>query len=195
MNTYFIKENKKVESGKKMVKFKLDKKGQAASTFELLIAAIVALAILGVLLSVLNVIPWLNTKPTDATKTLLKTQTNMPGQEECTEKVTFDTSNSKLGTEAVVLDTGLDKDQVLFANPEGLSQFAFGGANGDDQHMLIYKPTNSYNVLMCIICSNSIEGLEGAISTNARSGDGDIDIPEYIEDDQTICVIYPRKTR
>lgn len=171
---------------------KLNKKGQASSTFQLLIAAIVALAILGVLMSVLNVIPGMNTKPGDATKTLLKTQTTTPGEEQCTTKVTFDTSNSRLSAEAITTDTGLDATQVYFDNPEGLTQFEL-----IEYQLLKYKQNSSYKVLMCIICSNSINSLEKAIELNKRSNSDNFENLDAIdiEDDQTICIIYPRKTR
>lgn len=177
--------------------FKLNKKGQASSTFSLLIAAVVALAILGVLLSILNVIPGMNTKPGDATKTLLSTQINRYGEEQCTTKVTFDTSNARLATQAATLDTGLSAEQVYFDNPEELSQFEITGTSETSNQMLRYKPTNSYKVLMCVVCSNNKDSLQSAIELNQKSSDvfASVDDMEGIEDDQTICVVYPRKTR
>ncbi len=174
---------------------KLNKKGQASSTFQLLIAAVVALAILGVLLSILNVIPGMNTKPGDATKTLLKSQMDRPGEEQCTTKVTFDTSSARLSAEAITTDTGSNADQVFFANPEELSQFEPSGTGGVENQLLKYNSTNTYKVIMCVICSNSKTGLGNAIVLNRRDGDTNITVPTSIQDNQVICVIYPRKTR
>jgi len=177
--------------------FKLNKKGQASSTFQLLIAAIVALAILGVLMSVLNVIPGMNTKPGDATKTLLKTQTNAPGEEQCTTKVTFDTSNSRLATQSITMETGLDASQVYFDDPEKLSQFEISGTSDVDNQLLRYKQTSSYKVLMCVVCSNSLDTLQSAIELNKKASDQfkEVNSIQGLVDDQTLCVIYPRKTR
>lgn len=179
---------------------KLNKKGQASSTFQLLIAAVVALAILGVLLSILNIIPGPNTEPGDATKTLLKTQMESPGEEQCTTDVTFDTSHSRLSTQAVTEDTGLDEKQVYFDNPEGLSQFEFSDATVDDEsienQLLKYMSTRSYKVVICVVCSNSIDGLDSALSMNGRDGDDFVNVDDIgLTDNQTICAIYPRKTR
>ncbi|MFA5746251.1 MAG: hypothetical protein WCX82_00035 [archaeon] len=169
---------------------KLNNKGQASSTFQLLIAAVVALAILGVLLSILNVIPGPNADPSNATKTLLKTQVDSPGAEQCTTKVTFTRSVSRVATESITAETGLDPEQVYFDNPEGMTPpFELS----ENQQLLKYTSTTSKKVIMCIICSNSIEHLNSAISENAKSTDDFGNVPE-VEDGQTLCVVYPRKT-
>lgn len=177
---------------------KLTKKGQASSTFQLLIAAVVALAILGVLLNILGVLPGLNKDPTKTTKTLLTDQINNPGAESCTDPVTFTRSKSTLSAEGITINTGIAKNQVFFANPEEIPNFT---PNNDStlKNILRYSATSSKKVMMCIVCSSdktTLEGEDGAIAVNARTDpqDATIDIPEDLSSGETVCVIYPRKT-
>jgi len=173
---------------------KLNKKGQASSTFQLLIAAVVALAILGVLLNILGVLPGLNKDPSSSTKTLLGTQVNNPGAESCTEAVTFTRSKSTLSAEGITINSGLDIDQVFFANPQKISTFTANTA------LLRYNSNSSKKVMMCIICSSDKENLKAAIDANKREDDGgfepedDSGIITSLPSNQTVCVVYPRNT-
>ena len=170
--------------------FKLNKKGQASSTFQLLIAAIVALAILAVLLSVLDIIPILNVKePSKATKTLLNDQINYPGSQSCTDAVSFTRTRSAIATEAITKDIGLDRGQIYFDNPETIENF-----NTDVPQILKYTATSTKKVTMCVICSDSKSNLENAINLNKKQTDNFSSVPANLTDDQTICVIYPRRT-
>ena len=170
--------------------FKLNKKGQASSTFQLLIAAIVALAILAVLLSVLDIIPILNVKePSKATKTLLNDQINYPGSQACTDAVSFTKNRNVIATEAITKDTGLDKSQVYFDNPETIDNF-----NTEVPQLLKYTASSTKKVTVCVICSDGKSNLENAINLNKKTTDNFSQIPTTMTDDQTICVIYPRKT-
>ncbi|HRS42923.1 MAG TPA: hypothetical protein P5530_03590 [Candidatus Diapherotrites archaeon] len=173
--------------------FKLTKKGQASSTFQLLIAAVVALAILGVLLNILNVLPGLNKDPTKTTKTLLTDQINNPGAESCTDPVTFTKSKSTLSAEGITVNTGVEMSQVFFANIENIPNFTPSGAETSN-NLLRYNASSSKKVMMCIICSSTKQTLSGAIKANGKDSDQDITVPEELEDGETLCVIYPRKT-
>ena len=168
---------------------RLTKKGQASSTFQLLIAAVVALAILGVLLNILNVLPGLNKDPTKTTKTLLTDQMNNPGAESCTDPVTFTRSKSTLSAEGITLNTGLELKQVYFDNPEGILNF------DPKPSLLRYGTTASKKVMMCIICSSDASTLSSAIEDNKRpTGDNFASVPNDLSSGETVCVIYPRKT-
>ena len=173
---------------------KLTKKGQASSTFQLLIAAVVALAILGVLLNILGVIPGPNKDPTYATKSLLGTQINDTGAESCTDSVTFSRSKSTLSAEGITGNSGLDPEQIYFDNPEGISNFKYGGANEDNRQLLKYNYTTSKRVIMCIICSADKEKLKQAIEANKKTGDNFIENESNLSDGEIVCVVYPRKT-
>ncbi|MFA5746250.1 MAG: hypothetical protein WCX82_00040 [archaeon] len=130
----------------------------------------------------------MNTIPIKNTKTLLKTQIDNPGAEQCTTSVTFTRSVSKLSSEGITQDSGLNPEQVYFDNPQQISSFDIS-----NPQTLKYTFTTSKKVVMCILCSNSIENLNYAISENARATDEFGSVPN-ITDNQTICVVYPRKT-
>lgn len=169
---------------------KLTKKGQASSTFQLLIAAVVALAILGVLLNILGVLPGLNKDPTKTTKTLLTDQINNPGAESCTDPVTFTRSKSTLSAEGITVNTGIEMTQVYFDNPETISNF------DPKDSILRYGASGSKKVMMCIVCSSDKSTLDQAIEANQKTDPPDNfkTQPTELSSGETVCVIYPRKT-
>lgn len=183
-----------------MFKLIKTKKGQASSTFQLLIAAVVALAILGVLLNILGVLPGLNKDPARTTKTLLSDQINNPGAQSCTDPVTFTRSKSTLSAEGITTGSGIDIEQVFFANPEGIPNFT--PEEGDTKmDLLRYNSSTSKKVMMCIICSSDRDKLEKAIKANkdnddkfSSSGGEQVDFPSNLSNHETVCVVYPRKT-
>ena len=176
--------------------FKLNKKGQASSTFQLLIAAIVALAILGVLISVIGGVNPLSGDAKTATSQKLKAQMNNPGAVDCTEPVTFKKGIS-LATEGITKDSGLDPQQVFFTNAiDSVTNFPEPSGT---KSVLRYSGTSSKKVVLCIICSdNGKTGLETAITNNEISSfndwptsSGNYELPENGE---TACIVYPKKT-
>jgi len=169
---------------------RLTKKGQASSTFQLLIAAIVALAILGVLISVIGGINTVSGDAKTAVTQKLKTQMNNPGAIDCTDQVTFKKGTS-LAAEGVTKETGLSSNQVFFSNEVDNMQSSFE-VIGLDKSVLKYLGTSSKKVVLCVLCSdNGGTGLEESISTYSL----EISSPSpAIEDGQSACVIYPKKT-
>jgi hypothetical protein len=124
-----------------------------------------------------------NTSPITNTKILLQTQINNPGAEQCTDYVTFSRSNSQLSAEGITRDTGLNPDQVVFANPREIPGFEASNS------LLKYGLTTKKNVFVCIICSdNGKTRLEQALVDNGAS----TTINSTIEG-QTLCVVYPKK--
>ena len=177
---------------------KLTKKGQASSTFQLLIAAIVALAILGVLISVIGGINTVSGDAKTAATQKLKTQMQNPGAVDCTDPVTFKKGNT-LAAEGITKDTGLDPQQVFFTNmvdsvtnfPEPINK----------KTVLKYTGTSSKRVVLCIICSdNGKTGLISALEGNEITTLTESDFPDttgdnaYPNEGETGCVIYPKKT-
>lgn len=184
--------------------FKLTKKGQASSTFQLLIAAIVALAILGVLISVIGGINTVSGDAKTAATQKLKTQMQNPGSVDCTDAVTFKKANT-LAAEGVTKDTGLDPEQVFFTNEiDNISNF---NATGNAKAILKYTGTSSKRVVLCVLCSsNGKTGLDEAIKANELMGSPNTSLSEaewpsptdgrngFPASGETGCVIYPKKT-
>lgn len=170
--------------------FKLTKKGQASSTFQLLIAAIVALAILGVLISVIGGINTVSGDAKTAVTQKLKTQINNPGAIDCTDAVNFKKGNS-LATEGVTKETGLDPDQVFFSNNIDNMETSFD-ILGDNSSVIKYLGTSTKKVVLCVLCSDKGKtGLDELFITYKLDG---ISSPGALQENTTACVIYPRKT-
>ena len=174
--------------------FKLNKKGQASSTFQLLIAAIVALAILGVLISVIGGIGGISGDPATATKQLVRSQINNPGAVVCTDPVEFSkTKTPELAASGLTRDSGLDRGQLYFTTPTDV----ISGFDAEtDPSILTYNSNSKKKVVMCVLCDEHTDG-ESPITSrldtlqlNPIAGDG-IDSTNI---GQTVCVAFPRKT-
>ncbi len=127
-----------------------------------------------------------NINPTNASKNLLLSQINNSGAESCTDTVTFTRSKS-LFSGAITSNTGLDKEQIYFDNPESITNFE------TDNNTLRYTANNSKKVKMCIICSSEKENLMYAINANKKVNDQFRELPTTLLNGETVCVIYPRK--
>lgn len=123
-----------------------------------------------------------NLTPISSTKTLLQIQMNNPGAEMCTDSVTFSRSNSQLSSEGVTINSGLNPEQVVFANPQEISNFEASNS------LLKYTGTANKKVIMCIICSEGKSDLQQALIENNVS----TTVNSTIEG-QTLCVVYPKK--
>ena len=175
--------------------FKLNKKGQASSTFQLLIAAIVALAILGVLISVIGGLDIGTDKPDQVTNSLLKTQLNYPGVINCTDTIKFKRSTS-IGAEAIVKNTGLSAYQVIVSNEyDTIDNFRVIGGS-----ILTYTGSSDKRIAVCIVCSeegysglNSIKDTYSTDNQYERISNVDLSSKSDITD-ETLCLIYAKKS-
>ena len=168
--------------------FKLNKKGQASSTFQLLIAAIVALAILGVLIAVIGKIDPGGSDVKTTTNQLLQQQVNNPGARQCTTPIKFK-RNTTLAAQGVTNNTGLDETQLTFSTEvDTIPSFNIIG----DGKILSYDGSADKTISLCIICSNDgSAGLESVLSDYSL----DISLPSYLsESGETACVIYTKKS-
>lgn len=91
--------------------FDLNHTGQAYSTFQLLIAAIVAVAILYILMSILGIIPNLGGDIVTTTKNMIQKQADSPGSLERSAAVGFN-PGSNLAPSTLIGNSGLSSDQV-----------------------------------------------------------------------------------
>lgn len=130
-----------------------------------------------------------NNTPLTNINQLLKTQIDNPGVERCTDSVTFTRNNPQLSAEGITKDTGLSSEQIYFDNPEDISVF-----NASNSKLLKYTATSSKKVVMCALCSNDKTNLQAAIYQNQKQEDIFSQIPSAIPDNQTACIVYPRKT-
>lgn len=133
------------------VKFIRDQRGQAFSTFQLLISAVIALAILGLLLTILGQLPFLNTqKPSTEAENLIKSQVSRPGEVRTSLPVSFQKGDS-LNTKAIASASGvLTPGQICLSTGEhvGTEEFSISGGN---TKILTYSGSQ-LRVKLSVIC-------------------------------------------
>lgn len=106
-------------------------KGQAASTFQLLIAAIVAMAILGVLMGVLGGLAWEVTKdPEEGAESVLKEAVKDPFSIKGPEEVLFDRDHSIIDVTALTARADIPLVPTEVCITEGDQTGAFSTDNG-----------------------------------------------------------------
>jgi len=177
----------------RILKFK-NKKGQAFSTFQLLIAAVVALALLGVLLPIIMRNVDIGGDPSQAAQSLLKTQINNPGTLAFTDPVTFSAKNNSLSASGIANDTGLDRQQIVFSI-NGLDD-AFSNVG---ETAITYDKTDKGKYMIGILCDRDKASLNDSIDSYMGANKimfGSTDIV-YQEGDETVtnCVIFPKRSQ
>ena len=135
---------------------KLGQKGQAFSTFKLLIAAIVAVVILVILLSVLGIVNFNpQTDPVTGASDALDTAYQVKGMLSQSDAVMFSNGYS-LTRRAIVnkASIGLDITQVCLSlgdytdNPRGFE----GGIDEGDEAKIVYNGGGTRNVKIAAVC-------------------------------------------
>ncbi|MEM0359711.1 MAG: hypothetical protein QXK06_00025 [Candidatus Diapherotrites archaeon] len=193
--------------------FFLGQKGQAFSTFKLLIAAIVAVVILVILLSILGII---NFSPrnqpivgaTDALKEAYQTKTLLYTSR---EPVTFTRDNSIITSMAIVerANVGLAEDQVCLSLGELTDAASLAGFKGNDEgawKKIEYTAGGQRNVKFAVLCMEGKSIPDQVGSDQVGSGNTYQDIDEaWVENcpcvkDKTInkdicCVIMLKYAR
>ena len=162
------------------------RKGQAFSTFQLLIAAVVALALLGVLMPIIMKSVVIGGDPIDATKTLLRSQINNPGSLIFTDTTTF-SSKTTISASGLGTDAAIANDQLVFST-NGLDDDFSSSPN-----TLQYKNTIKKKFQIGILCETTKTVLETALVDDY--GDRDyIDLTDDFDalaDNVPVCVVFP----
>jgi hypothetical protein len=166
-------------------------KGQAFSTFQLLIAAVVALALLAVLLPLLKS-PNIGNSPTKLTQDLLKSQIDNIGALAYTPTLTIKKDYS-LSISGLVDETGIDRSQVAFVLPTELNN----SFSNNNLNVLKYLKSTKGTFIIGILCD--YEGSDFTTSFDAYTEDistGNIDEPTFYDTTGglKVCMIFPKRT-
>jgi len=170
----------------------LNQKGQAYSTFKLLIAAIIAMAILAILIPIImQAMGWLTASPLNETKSLLTDLVGSPGALKHTPEVAFK-PDDVLASSALVERLPISKDQVCLST----GQFEEDSENGfecigcedaRDNQRLIYHGSSNQAARLAVVCNvNLTELLDDIEAYNLEDGDGEWD-GTSIEDACEVC--------
>lgn len=136
----------------------MDQRGQAYSTFKLLIAAIVAMAMLAILIPIImQAMGWLTNSPLNETKSLISDLVGSPGSLKHTPEVVFK-PDDVLAASALVERLPISADQICMST----GQFEEDTTNGFeclgceeavDNQRLIYHGKSNRTAKIAIVCN------------------------------------------
>ncbi len=177
----------------------MNNRGQAFSTFQLLIAAVVALAILVLLLNIIGSLPTPGTtKPQAEAVNLIKSQVNSPSELRTSSNAVIFTREDSLNSRAIATSSGvLTSSQVCismgdFANEQD-SDFVDTNPNASGD-IVQYQGSGQLRVKLSVICDTGTE-LANDLQNNG------IDDSTWMQSDkcqsvlslsQTACVVALR---
>ncbi len=143
----------------------LNKKGQAFSVFELMIAAIVAVAILFILLSILDVIPpdISNNAKQVITSSLISAKTSGGNLDSLEFRLD---PKGEINSEFFQADTGLDPKAVFFASKSGSGSVAnmFTGATNSTNYAVFSTSNAEIKKLIArVMCSATSDSLKSSL--------------------------------
>jgi len=169
------------------------RKGQAFSTFQLLIAAVVALAILALLLPMITNSVNIGTSPSDTMTNSLKSARDEPGNLLISEEVKFSAGETPfINTSAIIEGTGLGSDQVRFFTGGYDNDFSIEGEDNANILHILKDETIKYKI--ATICDSSEELLiEDILDYSLADVDIDIGTNTFENINSTACLIYPIK--
>jgi len=175
-------------------------KGQAFSTFQLLIAAVVALALLGVLMPMIIGTSPINNSPGDAAQQLAKGQINSSGSLNYTAKLKFKEGDS-ISAPGIADGLDVDRDQVYVMVKEDLvSNGTFSNPADAGYKQTTYKRSTKADYKIGIICDNKSylldEGNDNPFIANdlAYITEALYDTLDALEEtDFKVCILFPTR--
>ncbi len=152
----------------------MNRKGQAYSTFKLLIAAIVAVAILYILMSIIGIIPTIGGDIQTSTKQMIQKQSTMPGALDTTSSPVSFGAGSNLAPSSLVGNSGLSTTQICLSlgdhfENENLSAQGF---------TIMNNGRTSVQVKVSVVC-NSSNDLLGSLA--------EMGLQDTFEEGQATC--------
>lgn len=168
-----------------------DQRGQEFSVFKLLISAVIAIAILAVLYSVIRSLPQFQaTDPTEVAKTAISERLNAPGTPVLTDPVQFSEDKSFLNPSTITRELSISADQLCMSRGdyEGEDKFSIR-----DDGVIEYLNTTTLEVKLAVVCDDA-DSIEDSFDLRCR----DCEIEACgggggIPDSGTVCAIGLRK--
>lgn len=176
----------------------MNNRGQAYSTFQLLIAAVIAMAILVILIPIImQVMGIITSDPTDETKRMLSNAVDNPSAIQYTPDVAFEPGDA-LSAQAITERTGIAKDQVCmgaldFGDEDEEDDFEV--LKGEFSHRILYHGSGTKTVKIAIVCNVSFKDLDDDINDYSLDDKIDMDACQDIcEDRGTCCAVVLSRT-
>ena len=179
---------------------KLTNKGQAFSTFQLLIAAVVALALLGVLLPMISGgFGGFGNSPSEAASQKVSSQINAPGNLSYTDAVKFKTDDT-LDAFSVAEDAQLGRDQVYVLLPQKYENYFTPQAGNESASKVIRYDMSSQNDFKIGVLCDYADNFEGNDAITEyypdvfTSGGLDLTVPDNdLDGDIKLCLMFPER--
>jgi hypothetical protein len=169
---------------------RLNNQGQAYSTFKLLIAAIVALAILMILMPIIaSVLQIFQNDPADKTIELLNDLYNKPESIKITQMPVTFTPNMVLSADALKESTSLSANNICMSLGEfEEDEDGFSIRVEDDiHHRITWNGQSNQNTKIAVTCNINLDRLESGIEdTKFEDWDPDCGI---CEDNGRCCIV------
>lgn len=129
----------------------MNSKGQGSGVFQLLISAVVALAILGVLLSIIGALPQLSSDPESTARNTLKEAYTSQGSVRFSSKVTLTKDRTISRAGVTPQELGLDRQKVCISWKDNFNSI-FGGSDPAEGTIARYSGTGSRDVKTAVLC-------------------------------------------
>jgi hypothetical protein len=171
----------------------MNNRGQAFSTFQLLIAAVVALAILVLLLNIIGSLPNLGgQKPNKIASDLVASQVNAPSELRTSNPVAF-TKEDSLNAKAIASASGVVTEGQLCLSTGNFvagEDFDYSGA---DNGVIKYNGTANLRVRISVLCDTGSQ-IADDLSDNGYDDPNWAanDCPDLSNLNQTACIIALR---
>ncbi len=172
-------------------------KGQAFSTFQLLIAAVVALALLGVLMPIIGGINPAGGNITDSVKEKIKSNQDLPGTITLTESIKVSSkTQGTVATDAITDGSGMDPESVKFIVP---SKYSSDFGVSSDGQILQIKKSERINYKFGVLCHRDAERLDNFITSSSSLSNNilsELDITESgfeSTNSSRVCIVFPVK--
>jgi len=172
----------------KLISLKKER-GQAFSTFQLLIAAVVALALLGVLMPIISNINPGTGRVVDALKERINTQQDQPGTLSLTDDLKVSGSKDPyISTATITEGTGMASQQVFFMT-NGTNDFKIS----DDGSVLQIVNQSTITYKFGVLCQTNLESLTSSMDQYDSVLKDGYDLPSFgeLDEDIRVCVIFP----
>ena len=167
----------------------MDNRGQAFDSFKLLIAAIVAIAILGVLMPIIAQIGgFIPSDPTASIARQLTNTINSPGTLKVTEKLTFSRDVSNISAKAIANEASISPDQICFS----LGAYAERGFTimGEGKtKSIVWNGSGTITVKAYVICDTTKEDLAASVESYITDEDVSLDNCDGCGTDKCCAVI------
>jgi hypothetical protein len=171
----------------KLIKRK--ERGQAFSTFQLLIAAVVALALLGVLMPIIGGINPGTDRLVDALEERINTQQNQYGTVSLTDDIKISgRSDPYISTETITNGTGMDHKQVLFMLNDYENDFST-----TDGSVLEIINTSRITYQFGVLCSGNKTNLDTSLASYTSIIKDNTLLGSFDDEEIRVCVVFPVK--